>query len=329
MSTAGYLSLTDADRDGDARGDRRRVDRRAVRADPRGGALRAHARRARGAARGRARAAPRGARVERNADTSRRAQLPRDGDLRPLRPGDRGHVPLPRRVPHGVHAVPAGDEPGRPPGDLRVPDRDLRAHGDGRLERLGLRRHDRRRRRVLHRPPPHGPLEGRARRDAQPAGAPGREDVRPGVRHGRGRGAARRGHDRSGGAGRRGGGRRRRRSSSSRTRSAASSPRRTSPPRAADAGALPVAHVDLASLGLLEAPGNYGCAMAIGEGQSIGNYQSYGGPHYGFLAARKEFIRRMPGRIVGETTDLEGSAASSSRSRPASSTSAGRRRRRT
>jgi glycine dehydrogenase subunit 1 len=75
---------------------------------------------------------------------------------------------------------------------------------------------------------------------------------------------------------------------------------------ATEGGALPVAHVDLASLGLLEAPGNYGCAMAIGEGQSIGNYQSYGGPHYGFLAARSEFIRRMPGRIVGETTDLEG-----------------------
>jgi glycine dehydrogenase subunit 1 len=75
---------------------------------------------------------------------------------------------------------------------------------------------------------------------------------------------------------------------------------------AAEAGALPVAHVDLTSLGLLEAPGNYGCAMAIGEGQSVGNYQSYGGPHYGFLAARHEFIRRMPGRIVGETTDLEG-----------------------
>ncbi|HET6682801.1 MAG TPA: aminomethyl-transferring glycine dehydrogenase subunit GcvPA [Gaiella sp.] len=75
---------------------------------------------------------------------------------------------------------------------------------------------------------------------------------------------------------------------------------------AAEGGALPVAHVDLTSLGLLEAPGNYRCAMAIGEGQSIGNYQSYGGPHYGFLAARSEFIRRMPGRIVGETTDLEG-----------------------
>ncbi len=73
-----------------------------------------------------------------------------------------------------------------------------------------------------------------------------------------------------------------------------------------DAEALAVAHVDPVSLGVLEAPGNYGCAMAIGEGQSAGNYQSYGGPHYGFLAARSEFIRRMPGRIVGETTDAAG-----------------------
>jgi glycine dehydrogenase subunit 1 len=72
------------------------------------------------------------------------------------------------------------------------------------------------------------------------------------------------------------------------------------------AEALPVAHVDPMSLGLLEAPGNYGCALAIGEGQSAGNYQSYGGPHYGFIAARSDYIRRMPGRIVGETTDIAG-----------------------
>ena len=75
---------------------------------------------------------------------------------------------------------------------------------------------------------------------------------------------------------------------------------------AADAEALPIAHVDPISLGVLEAPGNYGCAIAIGEGQSAGNHISYGGPHYGFLAARSEFIRRMPGRIVGETTDAAG-----------------------
>jgi glycine dehydrogenase subunit 1 len=72
------------------------------------------------------------------------------------------------------------------------------------------------------------------------------------------------------------------------------------------ADALPVAHVDPMSLGLLEAPGNYGCALAIGEGQSAGNYQSYGGPHYGFIACRSDYIRRMPGRIVGETTDTGG-----------------------
>jgi len=75
---------------------------------------------------------------------------------------------------------------------------------------------------------------------------------------------------------------------------------------AAEAEALAVAHVDPISLGVLEAPGNYGCSIAIGEGQGAGNYLSYGGPHYGFLAARSEFIRRMPGRIVGETTDTAG-----------------------
>ena len=75
---------------------------------------------------------------------------------------------------------------------------------------------------------------------------------------------------------------------------------------ATEVGALAVAHVDPASLGLLEAPGAYGCDLAIGEGQSAGNYQSYGGPHYGFIAMRSDYIRRMPGRIVGETTDAAG-----------------------
>jgi glycine dehydrogenase subunit 1 len=75
---------------------------------------------------------------------------------------------------------------------------------------------------------------------------------------------------------------------------------------AKDAGALAIAHVDPISLGVLEAPGNYGADMAIGEGQSAGNYQSYAGPHYGFLAAKAEYTRRLPGRIIGETTDLNG-----------------------
>ena len=73
-----------------------------------------------------------------------------------------------------------------------------------------------------------------------------------------------------------------------------------------DAGALSIAHVDLVSLGVLEAPGAYGCALAVGEGQPAGNFMSYGGPHYGFLAAREPYIRRLPGRIVGETVDAAG-----------------------
>jgi glycine cleavage system P protein (glycine dehydrogenase) subunit 1 len=75
---------------------------------------------------------------------------------------------------------------------------------------------------------------------------------------------------------------------------------------ATEAEAMPIAHVDPISLGVLEAPGNYGAAMAIGEGQSAGNPMSYGGPHYGFLAARQDYIRRLPGRIVGETVDAAG-----------------------
>jgi glycine dehydrogenase subunit 1 len=73
-----------------------------------------------------------------------------------------------------------------------------------------------------------------------------------------------------------------------------------------DAEALAIAHVDPLSLGVLEAPARYGCAIALGEGQAAGNFPAFGGPHYGFLASRQEFIRRMPGRIVGETVDAAG-----------------------
>jgi glycine cleavage system P protein (glycine dehydrogenase) subunit 1 len=72
------------------------------------------------------------------------------------------------------------------------------------------------------------------------------------------------------------------------------------------AEALPVVHADPLSLGVLEAPGRYGAAIALGEGQAAGNALSFGGPHYGYLAARSDFIRRMPGRIVGETMDTAG-----------------------
>jgi glycine dehydrogenase subunit 1 len=72
------------------------------------------------------------------------------------------------------------------------------------------------------------------------------------------------------------------------------------------AGALAVVAVDPTSLGILEAPGRYGADVCVGEGQALGNHMSFGGPSFGFFAATEALIRRMPGRIVGETTDVDG-----------------------
>lgn len=69
------------------------------------------------------------------------------------------------------------------------------------------------------------------------------------------------------------------------------------------AGAFLVMAVDPISLGIIESPGAYGADIAVGEGQSLGNQVSYGGPALGFFAARDRFVRRMPGRIAGQTVD--------------------------
>ena len=72
------------------------------------------------------------------------------------------------------------------------------------------------------------------------------------------------------------------------------------------AGGLLVSAVYPVALGILKSPAEMGADIAVGDGQSLGNPLSFGGPSFGFIAARKAFIRNMPGRIVGETVDKNG-----------------------
>ncbi len=72
------------------------------------------------------------------------------------------------------------------------------------------------------------------------------------------------------------------------------------------AGALLVMICDPISLGILKSPGELGADMAVGEGQGMGNHLNLGGPFLGFFTARKEMIRRMPGRIIAATKDRTG-----------------------
>ncbi|HUZ87959.1 MAG TPA: aminomethyl-transferring glycine dehydrogenase subunit GcvPA [Candidatus Baltobacterales bacterium] len=71
-------------------------------------------------------------------------------------------------------------------------------------------------------------------------------------------------------------------------------------------GALAVACVDPISLAILKPPGEYGADVAVGEGQQLGLQPSYGGPHVGFIACRRELVRRLPGRLVGAAHDAAG-----------------------
>ncbi len=71
-------------------------------------------------------------------------------------------------------------------------------------------------------------------------------------------------------------------------------------------GALVVVAVDPMTLGVLRPPGECGADIAFGEGQPLGNRLDFGGPSFGFFCAKEEYLRKMPGRIAGQTTDVDG-----------------------
>jgi glycine dehydrogenase subunit 1 len=75
---------------------------------------------------------------------------------------------------------------------------------------------------------------------------------------------------------------------------------------AKESGALVIVQCDAIALGVLRPPGDFGVDIAVGEGQPLGNRLDYGGPSFGFFAAQEAFLRSMPGRIAGETTDVDG-----------------------
>jgi glycine dehydrogenase subunit 1 len=73
-----------------------------------------------------------------------------------------------------------------------------------------------------------------------------------------------------------------------------------------EAGALAICACDPLPLAILKTPGECGADIAVGEGQSLGNRLDFGGPSFGFFAATEALMRRMPGRIAGETKDVDG-----------------------
>ncbi|GLC30425.1 aminomethyl-transferring glycine dehydrogenase subunit GcvPA [Clostridium omnivorum] len=73
--------------------------------------------------------------------------------------------------------------------------------------------------------------------------------------------------------------------------------------------AMLIMSVDPISLGVLKTPGEYGADIVVGDGQALGNSMNFGGPHLGFMASTSKLMRKLPGRIVGESVDVDGKRA--------------------
>ena len=95
-------------------------------------------------------------------------------------------------------------------------------------------------------------------------------------------------------------------SCSTRTSSAPSRTSRRSCPPPRRPARSSIVQCDPIPLGILRPPGDFGVDVAVGEGQPLGNRLDFGGPSFGFFAAQEAYLRRMPGRIAGETTDVDG-----------------------
>jgi len=73
--------------------------------------------------------------------------------------------------------------------------------------------------------------------------------------------------------------------------------------------ALFIVNADPMSFGILKSPGDYGADIAVGDAQCFGNAMNFGGPHIGYMACTEKLMRKLPGRIAGESVDLDGNRA--------------------